>query len=96
MIIGTCIIELHLPGVHSLKQKRSVIKGLTARLHRQFNVSCGEVGLHDVWQSATLGVAMVSTSPAHAERVLEAVAAWIEHRRPDLNVIDHAIEVVNW
>lgn len=90
------MIELTLPGIASLKQKRSVIKGLKARLHRQFNVSCGEVDLHDVWQSATLGVAVVSTSPAHAEQVLNNVARWIERHRPDVTVVAHHVEVVNW
>jgi len=67
MVVGTSIIELNLPGVQSLKQKRSVLKGLIARLHKTFNVSCGEVALHDAWQSAAIGVAVVSTSAAHAE-----------------------------
>lgn len=90
------MIELSLPGVASLKEKRSAIKGISARLHREFNVSCGEVDLHDVWQSATLGVAVVSTSPAHAERVLNNVARWLERHRPDVTVVDHHVEVVNW
>ncbi len=95
MVIGTSIIELNLPGIQSLKQKRSVLKGLSARVHRQFNVSCGEVALHDVWQSAALGVAVVSTSAVHAESVLENVVAWIEHNRPDLLVVDHTVEIIS-
>ncbi len=95
MVIGTSIIELNLPGIQSLKQKRSVLKGLSARVHRQFNVSCGEVALHDVWQSAALGVAVVSTSAVHAESVLENVVAWIEHNRPDLQVVDHTVEIIS-
>jgi hypothetical protein len=38
MIIGVCTIELHLPGVGSLKQKRSIMKPLLARLHNSFNI----------------------------------------------------------
>lgn len=94
MVIGTCVIELHLPGIHSLKQKRSVLKGLTARLHKEFNISCGEVAFHDAWQSAALGIAVVSTSAAHAEQVLENVARWVEFNRPDLMVVDHTIEII--
>jgi uncharacterized protein YlxP (DUF503 family) len=95
MVIGMGIIELHLPGVHSLKEKRRAIKSLMARLHREFNVSCGEIDLHDVWQSSTLGVAVVSTAAPHAEQVIENVVRWIEYNRPDLAVVDHNVEIIH-
>ncbi|MBN1963421.1 MAG: DUF503 domain-containing protein, partial [Anaerolineae bacterium] len=88
MVIGTCRIELDLPGIHSLKQKRSCIKSLKARLHREFNVSVAEVDLHEVWQSSTLGAAVVSTTEPHAEAVLNNMVAWIEQNRPDVMVVD--------
>ena len=94
MIIGTGWIELHLPGVRSLKEKRSILKGVIARLHKEFNLSCGEVDHHDVWQSAGLGLAVVSTSSAQAERVLMAALRWVEENRPDLEVVDHEIEII--
>ena len=95
MVIGTAVIELSLPGIHSLKQKRSLLKGLIARLHRQFNISCGEVDFHDVWQSAAIGIALVSTSAAHADQVLDRVVTWIEDNRPDVLVVDHNIEIIS-
>lgn len=94
MVIGTSVIELNLPGIRSLKQKRSVMKGLINRLHRQFNVSCGEVDFQDVWQSAALGVAVISTSAVHAEHVLENIVTWIEWNRPDLMVMGHSVEII--
>ncbi len=95
MVIGSMIVELDIPDAHSLKQKRSVMKGLIARVHREFNVACAEVALHDTWRSAVLGVAVVSTTAAHAETVLQAVTRWIEHNRPDLMVVDHTIEIIH-
>jgi uncharacterized protein YlxP (DUF503 family) len=95
MIIGTGVIELHLPGNGSLKGKRSILKNLKARLHKEFNVSCAEIDLHDVWQSAALGIAVVSTSPAHAERVIESVVAWVEQNRPDIDVVGYTIEIIS-
>ena len=94
MIIGSCTIELDLPGIRSLKQKRSVLKGLIARIHREFNVACAEVALNDVWGSATLGIASVANAAPHVERVLERVVYWIERNRPDLYVVDYHIEVI--
>nr|MBN1229040.1 DUF503 domain-containing protein [Anaerolineae bacterium] len=96
MVIGAAIIELQLPGVQSLKEKRSMLKGLTARLHKHFNISCGEVALHDAWQSASLGATVVSTSPVHADNVLENVVGWIEVNRPDIVVVGHSIEIIHF
>ena len=96
MVIGVCTIEINLPGVASLKEKRGRLKSLKSRIHKQFNVSAAEVGLHDVWQSSTIGVALVTTNAGHAENVLQKVVAWIEFNRPDLDVVEHRIEVEHW
>src|SRR5438477_12962093 len=96
MVIGACTIELHLPGLGSLKEKRGLLKSLIARLHKEFNVTAAEVGFHDVWQSTTLGVATVSTSAAHAQNLLENLIHWIETNRPDLEVVDHYVEVISF
>ncbi len=95
MVIVAATIDLHLPGIRSLKEKRSVLKSLIARLHKQFNVAVAEVDLNDVWQSAALGVAVVSTSSAHGEAVLEQLLRWIEHNRPDVEIEDHTIEIIH-
>lgn len=94
MIIATCKMQLHLPGVGSLKEKRGVLKSLLARLHREFNVSAAEVDYHDVWQSAGLACVLVSTERSHAEAQLAAVVRWIEHNRPDVEIQDVLIELV--
>jgi uncharacterized protein YlxP (DUF503 family) len=96
MVVIVATIDLHLPGVGSLKEKRSVLKGLIARLHKTFNIAVAEVDLHDVWQSAALGVAIVSTSAAHCESKLENVLRWIEQNRPDLEIDDHTFEVLHF
>jgi len=38
MVIGACRIEVGLFGVHSLKAKRSIVKGLKDRLRNRFKV----------------------------------------------------------
>jgi uncharacterized protein len=96
MVIGACIIELDLPGIESLKQKRSLLKGLIARLHKEFNVTAAEVDLHDAWQATSLGVATVTTSAAHAQSLLNNLVRWIETNRPDLEVVDQYIELISF
>lgn len=95
MFIGACTIELHLPGVASLKQKRSVVKRLVARLHKEFNVSCAELDHLDVWQSAQLGVALIANDEAHVQRSLENVVRWVERYRPEVSVVDYYVEVIH-
>jgi hypothetical protein len=94
MIIGTCVIELHLPGNASLKGKRSVLKPLLLRLRKEFNVSAAEVDLHDVWQSARIALVSVSTDASRVQGQLEGAVCWIEARYPNLQVVDWDIEVL--
>jgi hypothetical protein len=94
MVVGLCQIELHLPDSRSLKDKRSVIHSLIARLHNEFNISCAEIDHLDAWHSAGLGLAVVSNEVAHAQKVLSAALRWIEVNRPDLLIIDHSIEII--
>ena len=94
MIIGACFIELHLEGNDSLKGKRGRLKPLLARLHHEFNVSAAEVDHHDSWQSAAIALACVANDTAHVEQVLNHAVHWIEHNRPDLQVVDWQIEIL--
>jgi uncharacterized protein YlxP (DUF503 family) len=94
MVIGACTIELHLPGNGSLKGKRSVLKSMISRLRREFNVSVAEVDLHDVWQSAVIGVVCVSNRRNHAHGLLVQVVKWIERQRLDVQLVDYSIEML--
>lgn len=62
--------ELQLAGCQSLKDKRRIVKSLKDRMHARFNVSAAEVDHQDVWQRASLAVAVVTTDHRHAEEVL--------------------------
>jgi len=94
MIVGTCLVELHLPGNGSLKGKRSALKSLLARLHQEFNISAAEVGRQDAWQAAEIGLALVANDAGHVHTVLQRAVGWIEANRPDVQVVDYEIEVI--
>lgn len=94
MHIAVCTIELRLPGNGSLKGKRSVIKSITTRVTRQFNVSIAEVAAQDMWQQAVLGVSCVSSSADYAHGQMERVVDWIEDNRPDVELLDYQIEML--
>jgi uncharacterized protein len=94
MIIGSLLLELHLPGAHSLKEKRSVVKSVLQRLRNEFNVSTAEVGEQDRWQIAQLGVACVSSDRRYAQEQLRAVVDWIYENRPDVSVSRAEIDLL--
>lgn len=94
MIVGSCMITLHLPGVRSLKEKRSIVKSLLARMRNRFNVSAAEVAAQDTHGRAVLGVACVSGDAGYAQGQLESLLRWIEEERPDLTILDSDIELL--
>ena len=83
---GVARVELHLPGVDSLKGKRAVLKRTEARLRDELGCAVAEVGFQDLWQRAALGIATVSGSATGVDRVLDRVTAVVE-RDPRVEVI---------
>ena len=72
------LVELHLPDVESLKDKRHVLKGLKEKVRARFQVAVAEVDHQDVWQRATLAVAYVSADARHANTVVSKAMDFIE------------------
>ncbi|WP_174613322.1 DUF503 domain-containing protein [Virgibacillus ihumii] len=66
-------VEFMLYEGHSLKQKRSVIKRLMAKLHNELNVAVTELDYHDLWQRTKLGVVTVSNDLTHVEQIMQEV-----------------------
>ena len=96
MKVGVSQITLYLPGCHSLKEKRQVIKSVMARVRQQFEVAIAEVDDQDRWQIAKLGVSCVSNSSQHIDEILGRVRRYIEETRPDVIVTDAEAEIINW
>jgi hypothetical protein len=62
------------------------------RVRHRFNASIAEVGHQDLWQRATLGVAVVGESAPVLDRALHEILAVVE-REDRLAVLDYEIEV---
>ena len=95
MTVGVCRVWLRLPQNHSLKEKRSVVKSLLARLHNKFNVAAAEIDDHDRWQLAAIGVTCVTTSEGHAHQIMANVVAFIRSERPDAELVDYETEIMH-
>ena len=96
MNVGICKVSLRLPGNHSLKGKRRVVKSITARVRNQFNVSVAEVDNHDLWQLATLGICCVSNDKRYTNEVLSKVVDFIiKNSRFEVEMLDYEIEILS-
>lgn len=75
---GVARVDLHLPGVDSLKGKRAVLNRLKAGLRDELDCSVAEVGEQDRWQRAVIGIAVAASTSTGVDRVLDRVTAVIE------------------
>jgi uncharacterized protein YlxP (DUF503 family) len=71
--VGVLTLEIHVEHSHSLKDKRSVVKGLKDRLRHRFNVSVAEIDGQESWQRSVIAAVTVSGSRPRAEQVLQSV-----------------------
>ena len=85
MFVALLRLDLRLPDAASLKDKRSVVKGLAAAL-RKLNCAVAEVDHQDLRQRATLAVATVAGEGFHARRVLVAAEREAE-RTPGVELL---------
>lgn len=82
VVIGTLQLELHFPGPQSLKEKRLVLKSLTDRLRKQFNIAVAEVDGMDLWQASTLAIAAVGNETKRVNQILDYVHDFVRAERP--------------
>jgi uncharacterized protein YlxP (DUF503 family) len=91
MIVAVQIWDLHLPGCHSLKDKRSVLKPLTTGLRKTLNISVAETGHQDAWQRAEIACAVVGTARPVVDEVLRAADRTVEEA-DGVRIVDTATE----
>jgi hypothetical protein len=94
MVIGVCTIELYLPENHSLKGKRQIVNSLKGKLKNRFNISIAEIDHHDVWQRATLGVAMINKDRRYVESELSKILNFIEASQYASYIMDYTAEFI--
>ena len=78
MIVGTGQVTIHVPWVHSLKEKRMEVRSLCAKVRNTFNVSIAEVDLNDVHQQIGLGFACVVNDSNVADSMIDNVLNFLE------------------
>lgn len=86
MWIGWLEFDLLLGDVHSVKQKRSVVRPVVAELQRRFGVSAAETGSVELHRRAAIGLAAVSVDPGHVVDLLDAAERLVA-ARPEVELL---------
>ncbi len=94
MSIGVLTLQIELPGCKSLKEKRSRLKPLITRIHREFNVSVAELDQQDTWDRATIGCAWISNNHQFSASSLQSIIHWLNKNWPDVSLVDDHIEII--
>ena len=88
MLVALSAFDLRIPMCGSLKEKRQVVKALTAGMRQRFNVAVAEVDHQHLWQRTTLGVSAVAAQGYHLRRVMHEVERYL-HGQPAVELIGH-------
>ena len=86
---GTLIIQIPLPGIGSLKDKRRIVKSLTERLQSRFNISIAEIAAQDSHRIAVIGLAVVANEGSFVRQQLDTV---LDFLRNDNRVVPGKID----
>lgn len=78
MNIAVITFRLRAPWVHSLKEKRMIVKSLVAKLQNKFHVSAAEIDEQDVHQIIVIGIAAIVPHNAMADSLMNEISEFME------------------
>lgn len=92
MIIATITFKLHAPWVHSLKEKRMIVKSILAKLQNRFHVSAAGIDEQDTHQIIVIGVAAIVPHNARADSLMDNISRFVEENC-EAEIIDEEREI---
>lgn len=92
MAVGLLTFQISIPDCRSLKQKRSRVQPVLARLHREFNIAAAEIDLLDHHHVAGIQCAALSTDCGEVQSFLQRIVTFTEETWPDLEILQYRIE----
>jgi uncharacterized protein len=84
--VGALELDVLLGDVHSLKEKRSLVRPVVAELRRRFEVAVAEAGHLDLHRRSLIGVSCVATDHAHVVAVLDRCERFVA-ARPEMELL---------
>ncbi len=92
MKIAVMTFRLHAPWVHSLKEKRMIVKSIVAKLQNKFHVSAAEVDEQDTHQIIVIGIAGIVPHNAMADSLMEEIYQFVEENT-ECEILDEGREI---
>ena len=92
MRIAAMTFRLHAPWVHSLKEKRMIVKSLIAKLQNRFHVSAAEIDEQDTHQIIVIGVAAIVPHNAMADSLMDELSSFVEENT-EAEILDEEREI---
>lgn len=87
MWIGWIEFDVLLGDVHSLKEKRGILRPLVADLSRRTEAAAAEVGAHDLHRRAEIGLSVVGSDAAHVRDVLDRAERLLAEEHPEVTLL---------
>jgi uncharacterized protein len=78
MFVCVARLTLQIPDSGSLKAKRQVLRRVTERVKARFNVAVAEVDDQDLWQRASIALAVVGNERRHVDEQMEKIIHFVE------------------
>ncbi len=92
MNIAVMTFRLRASWVHSLKEKRMIVKSLIAKLQNRYHVSAAEIEDQDVYQMIVIGVAVIVPHNAMADSLMDDISMFVEENT-DAEILDEEREI---
>jgi uncharacterized protein YlxP (DUF503 family) len=71
-------VTLRASWVHSLKEKRMVVKSIVQKLKNKFNISVSEIDEQDIHKTIVIGIAAICANSAQCDSTMENIITFIE------------------
>ncbi len=78
MTVAVALVVFRLHEIHSLKDKRRIVKSLVEKSRNRFNVSVAEVADQDVYQRASIAVAAVGNDARVLNSLLDRIIDFMD------------------
>lgn len=78
MLTAAMTFRLYAPWVHSLKEKRMIVKSIIAQLQNRFHVYAAEIDGQDTHRIIVIGVAAVVPHNAMADSLMDQISDFVD------------------
>ena len=92
MRIAVMTFRLRASWVHSLKEKRMIVKSLTAKLQNKFRVSAAETDEQDTHQIIVIGIAAIVPHNSMADSLMNEISLFVEENC-EAEILDEQREI---